>query len=70
MNANRYPELSALKSNFDFRVKAGYSPMGDGERDLLARHYARIGRRHQSTWDSRHWLPRIVRATHKVLEAA
>lgn len=70
MNANRYPELWACKSNSDLRRKLGYSAMGDGERDLLARHYARIGRRHYGTWDSHYWLPRIVRATHKILEAA
>jgi hypothetical protein len=70
VNANRYPELSALKSNSQLRVQLGYSPMGDGERDLLARHYARIGWRHYGTWDSPYWLPRIVKATHKALEAA
>ena len=59
MNAKRYPELSACKSGSDLRRELGYSPMGDSERDLLARHYARIGRRHCGTWDSPYWLPRI-----------
>jgi hypothetical protein len=69
MNAQRYPELAACKTSRQLRVGLGYSPMGDAERDLLARHYARIGRRHWAIWDSAYWLKRIVAATHKVLEA-
>ena len=67
MNANRYPELASLKAATDLRSSLGYSPMGDCERYLLARHYAGFQRRHWGTWDSSYWLPRIVRATHKVL---
>jgi hypothetical protein len=70
MNAARYPELAACKASADLRASLGYSLMGDSERDLLARHYKRIGERHRGTWDSPYWLPRIVKATHKVLEPA
>jgi len=67
MNANRYPELAALRSSADLRRHLGYAPMGDSERELLAQHYAGFMRRHWGTWDSPYWLPRIVRATHAVL---
>jgi hypothetical protein len=70
MNAQRYPELAVCKAGRQLRLGLGYSPMGDAERELLAQHYARIGKRHWGIWDSAYWLPRIVRATHKVLEAA
>ena len=62
----RYPELEALRANVQLRVSLGYRGMGDIERDLLAGHYARIIRRHPMA-SSPHWLPRIVRATHRVL---